>query len=163
MCIRDSVTLDYLAEMVKNGEDFVVYDAKSGDDITHPVLTQIIFEEEAKGESLLPTEFLRQLIQFYGDSLQSFVPSYLELSMDNFSKNQEAFRDRMSNTFGATPGFSFFEDSIRKNMELYQQAMQMFAPTATADADAQAKEVEINQLRSQLAAMEEKLAKMENQ
>ncbi|NOX96331.1 MAG: polyhydroxyalkanoate synthesis repressor PhaR, partial [Alphaproteobacteria bacterium] len=75
------VTLDYLAEMVKNGEDFVVYDAKSGEDITHSVLTQIIFEEESKGQNLLPIQFLRQLIKFYGDSLQSFVPSYLEMSM----------------------------------------------------------------------------------
>ena len=97
------VTLVYLSEMVKNGQEFVVHDAKSGDDITHSVLTQIIFEEENKGENLLPIQFLRQLIQFYGDNLQSFVPSYLEMSMDAFSKNQDQMRDQMRSTFGATP------------------------------------------------------------
>ena len=122
------VTLDYLAEMVKNGDDFVVYDAKSGEDITHSVLTQIIFEEESKGQNLLPIQFLRQLIKFYGDSLQSFVPSYLEMSMDAFSKNQEDMRERMRGAFGNTPGYAMFEESVRKNMELYQQAMKMFSP-----------------------------------
>ncbi|MHA7872698.1 MAG: polyhydroxyalkanoate synthesis repressor PhaR, partial [Hyphococcus sp.] len=124
------VTLDYLADMVKNGEDFVVYDAKSGEDITHSVLTQIIFEEESKGQNLLPIQFLRQLIKFYGDSLQSFIPSYLEMSMDAFARNQEDMRDRMRGAFGNTPGYAMFEESVRKNMELYQQAMKMFSPMA---------------------------------
>ena len=162
------VTLDYLAEMVKNGEDFVVYDAKSGDDITHPVLTQIIFEEEAKGQSLLPVQFLRQLIKFYGDSLQSFVPSYLEMSMDTFSRNQEDFRTKMRDTFGNAPGYAFFEESIRKNMELYQQAMRMFTPMqSTPTAHASAGDAEdsgdIDELRTQLAVLQRKLDKLEEQ
>lgn len=158
------VTLDYLADMVKNGEDFVVYDAKTGNDITHPVLTQIIFEEESKGESMLPTQFLRQLIKYYGDSLQSFVPSYLELSMDTFSRNQENFRDKMMETFSTTPGYSLFEDSIRKNMELYQQAMQMFSPLVpTASNETPSNDAEIDQLRAQLAELQTKLEKMEKQ
>jgi len=165
------VTLDYLSEMVKNGENFVVYDAKSGEDITRSVLTQIIFEEENKGQNLLPVQFLRQLIQFYGDSLQSFVPSYLEMSMDTFSKNQEKIRDRMRETFGATPGYSFIEETTRQNMALIDNAMKMFTPpgmrefyaAATGQAanvrgqsDHQATEVamlkaEISELKRQLA------------
>jgi len=122
------VTLDYLSEMVKNGQDFVVHDAKSGEDITRTVLTQIIFEEENKGQNLLPIQFLRQLIQFYGDNLQSFVPSYLEMSMDAFAKNQDQMREQMRSTFGATPGFSFFEEATRQNMAMFENAMKMFSP-----------------------------------
>ena len=129
------VTLDFLAEMVKDGEDFVVYDAKSGEDITRSVLTQIIFEEESKGQNLLPIQFLRQLIKFYGDSLQTFVPSYLEMSMDAFSKNQEEMRSRHARcAFGGAPGYNMFEESVRKNMELYEQAMKMFSPLGPAYA-----------------------------
>ena len=164
------VTLDFLSEMVKNGEDFVVYDAKSGDDITHSVLTQIIFEHENSGQNLLPIQFLRQLIQFYGDSLQGFVPSYLEMSMDAFSQNQEDLRRRMRDAFGATPGFSMFEDGIRKNMELYQQAMKVFSPinpvytqpTAGATAATSGEDAgEITALKSQLAALQKKLEDIE--
>jgi len=166
------VTLDFLAEMVKNGEDFVVYDAKSGNDITHSVLTQIIFEEESKGQNLLPIQFLRQLIKFYGDSLQSFLPSYLEMSMNAFSQNQDDMRTRMRETFGAAPGFSMFEDSIRKNMELYEQAMKMFSPMSGAFASANATaqktgaapdkdEPGIDDLKSQLAALQKQLDKLE--
>ena len=159
------VTLDYLADMVKNGEDFVVYDAKSGDDITHSVLTQIIFEEESKGQNLLPIQFLRQLIQFYGDSLQSFVPSYLEMSMNAFAQNQDDMRNRMRDAFGATPGYAMFEDAVRKNMELYNQAMKMFSPMTNMYAPSQqAREEdpeEISELKAQLAAMREKLDKLE--
>ena len=162
------VTLDFLAEMVKDGEDFVVYDAKSGEDITHSVLTQIIFEEESKGQNLLPIQFLRQLIHFYGDSLQSFVPSYLEMSMDAFSKNQDEMRSRMRDAFGGAPGYAMFEESVRKNMELYEQAMKMFSPlgasytpqkasrSAAADDD-----TDINALKSQVAALQRKLDKLE--
>jgi polyhydroxyalkanoate synthesis repressor PhaR len=161
------VTLDFLSEMVKNGEDFVVYDAKSGDDITHSVLTQIIFEEENKGQNLLPIQFLRQLIKFYGDSLQSFVPSYLEMSMDSFASNQDALRQRMRDTLGATPGYSLFEESVRKNMELYQQAMKMLSPMSNiyAGAGAPAKAAEdpgqIDDLKAQLAALQEKIEQLE--
>ncbi|WP_411819380.1 polyhydroxyalkanoate synthesis repressor PhaR [Hyphococcus formosus] len=166
------VTLDFLAEMVKNGEDFVVYDAKSGEDITRSVLTQIIFEEESKGQNLLPIQFLRQLIKFYGDSLQSFVPSYLEMSMDSFTKNQDEMRDRMRETFGAAPGFSMFEDSVRKNMELYEQAMKMFSPlgpaytpqksAASAPAEKES-DADIDALKSQVEALQKKLDRLESE
>jgi len=164
------VTLDYLSEMVKNGEDFVVFDAKTGDNITHSVLTQIIFEEESKGQNLLPIQFLRQLIQFYGDSLQGFVPSYLEMSMDAFSKNQENLRTGMREAFGATPGYSMFEEGVRKNMELYQQAMKVFSPIGNLYSPASPSRpqksatespAEIDELKSQLAALKEKLETIE--
>ncbi|MEM9262386.1 MAG: polyhydroxyalkanoate synthesis repressor PhaR [Pseudomonadota bacterium] len=127
------VTLDYLSEMVKNGEEFVVFDAKSGDDITRSVLTQIIFEEENKGQNLLPIQFLRKLIQYYGDSMQSFVPSYLEMSMDAFSKNQERIRDQMRETFGQAPGYSMFEETARANMAMFEKTMKMFTPSAVSE------------------------------
>ena len=120
------VTLDYLAEMVRRNEEFIVYDAKSGEDITRSVLTQIIFEEENKGQNMLPVNFLRQIISYYGDNMQSFVPSYLEMSMDAFRKNQEAMRKTMSETFTETPGMKMFEDVARQNMALFEQGMQLF-------------------------------------
>lgn len=160
------VTLDFLAEMVKNGEDFVVYDAKSGDDITHSVLTQIIFEEESKGQNLLPIQFLRQLIQFYGDSLQNFVPSYLEMSMNAFSQNQDEMRQKMMGAFGNNPGFAMFEEGVRKNMELYNQAMKMFTPMTNMYAPSQSSpnkedSDQIDELKAQLASLQEKLETME--
>jgi polyhydroxyalkanoate synthesis repressor PhaR len=159
------VTLDYLSEMVKNGEDFVVYDAKSGDDITRSVLTQIIFEEENKGQNLLPIQFLRRLIKFYGDNLQMFVPSYLEMSMEAFAKNQEKFRSQMRDAFGATPGFHMFEETARQNMALFEQAMKMFAPMAGVFQHApqpRAAEAEsISDLKAQLAALQRQLDKLE--
>lgn len=161
------VTLDFLSDMVKNGEDFVVYDAKSGDDITHSVLTQIIFEEESKGQNLLPIQFLRQLIKFYGDSLQSFVPSYLEMSMDSFSRNQEDLRKKMRDAFSSAPGYAMFEESVRQNMELYQQAMKMFSPMGNplypgAAAEPPEEEGNIDELRSQVADLQRKLEELEN-
>ncbi len=118
------VTLDDLSKMVRAGQDFVVYDAKSGDDITRSVLTQIIFEEDAKGQSMLPTNFLRQIISLYGDTLQGVVPSYLEASMETFAQNQ----DRMRQAFGGKPATANFESMTRGNMEWFEQAMRMFAP-----------------------------------
>ncbi|MEO0761890.1 MAG: polyhydroxyalkanoate synthesis repressor PhaR [Pseudomonadota bacterium] len=118
------VTLDDLSKMVRAGEDFAVFDARTGEDITHAVLTQIIFEEEAKGRNMLPTNFLRQLIRLYGDTLQSVVPTYLDASMEAFSRNQE----RMRATFGANPALQNFEAITRSNMELFEQAMRMFTP-----------------------------------
>jgi len=162
------VTLDFLSEMVKNGEDFVVYDAKSGEDITHSVLTQIIFEEESKGQNLLPIQFLRQLIKFYGDSLQNFVPSYLEMSMDAFARNQEDLRKRMRETFGGAPGYAMFEESIRKNMDLYSQALKMFSPMSGVYGEASNNPAragedpgEIDDLKSQLATLQKKLEELE--
>ena len=122
------VTLEDLASMVKDGEDFLVYDAKSGDDITRQVLAQIIFEQENKaGQNLLPTTFLRQLIRFYGDSMQMVVPKYLEQSIDSLTRDQEKFRKQMTNTFSMTP-FAPLEETVRRNMELFQQTFAMFKP-----------------------------------
>ena len=124
------VTLDHLAEMVRDGDDFVVYDAKSGDDITRSVLTQIIFEEEAKGQNMLPISFLRQLIRLYGDTLQGYVPGYLEASMEAFSRNQERLREQVSAALGANPALANFESAARANMEIFENAMRMFSPFA---------------------------------
>ena len=132
------VTLDHLSGMVREGEDFVVYDAKSGDDITRSVLTQIIFEEEAKGTSMLPATFLRQIIRLYGDTLQSFVPGYLEASMETFARNQEKLREQMRVTFGTNPALATFETMARTNMEWFQKAMTMFSPYAATAARTEA-------------------------
>lgn len=130
------VTLDDLCEMVKDGYDFVVIDAKSGDDLTRNVLTQIIVDQESKGENLLPTGFLKNLIGFYGDNIQSMVPNYLETSFDMFVKNQERIREQinrsfegaqnMNGMFRATP--SSLEEINRKNMEMFERTMKMFTP-----------------------------------
>jgi polyhydroxyalkanoate synthesis repressor PhaR len=121
------VTLEDLATMVKAGEDFVVYDAKSGEDITRSVLSQIIFEQENKegAQNLLPINFLRQLIRFYGDSMQMLVPRYLEVSLDSLTRDQGKFREQMQQAFG---GFGPMEDMARRNMEMFEQAFSMFAP-----------------------------------
>ena len=122
------VTLDHLSQMVKQKIDFVVYDAKTGDDITRSVLTQIIFEEESKGgQTLLPIPFLRQLISFYGDSLQGVVPQYLEMSMSQFSRNQDQMRRYMQNAFGFNP-FQQFESMGKQNMAMFENAMRLFNP-----------------------------------
>ena len=122
------VTLDHLCGMVRDGIDFVVYGAKSGEDITHSVLTQIIMEEETKGHNLLPIKFLRQLITFYGDSLSSFVPRYLELSMDTFARNQEQMRTRLDDALGGFLPLKQIEEMGKSNMAMFQSAMEMFAP-----------------------------------
>ena len=116
--------------MVKEGEDFVVYDAKSGEDITRSVLAQIIFEQENKeGQSLLPIAFLRQLIRFYGDSMQMLVPRYLEQSMQSFTGQQGKFREQMAQAFGGA-GFGSLEEQVRRNMEMFEKTFAMFAPFA---------------------------------
>ena len=126
------VTLDHLAAMVKDGTEFEVQDARTGEDITRSVLTQIIFEEEAKGQSLLPIKFLRQLIRFYGDSLQSFVPGYLDMSMEGFTKNQGAMRDRIAEALGG--GNQMVENLTRQNLQMFENAMAMFTPFGAAGA-----------------------------
>ncbi len=118
------VTLDTLSGMVKDGQDFLVFDAKSGDDITRSVLTQIIFEEEAKGENLLPIKFLRQLIGFYGNSMQSFVPDYLEMSLESLTRNQAEF----TRAFGGDAAVEAMQAMTAKNTEMFQNAMKMFTP-----------------------------------
>jgi polyhydroxyalkanoate synthesis repressor PhaR len=125
------VTLDHLAQMVKDKTEFVVYDAKTGDDITRSVLTQIIFEEESKGQNLLPISFLRQLIGFYGDNLQGLVPQYLEMAMQSFAKNQEQMRKAMQGAFGFNP-FAQMEQQTRQSMAMFEQAMKMFNPFMAA-------------------------------
>jgi polyhydroxyalkanoate synthesis repressor PhaR len=168
------VTLEDLASMVKDGEDFLVYDAKSGDDITRSVLAQIIFEQENKaGQNLLPTTFLRQLIRFYGDSMQMVVPKYLEQAIASLTQEQEKFRKQISTSLSGTP-FAPLEEQVRRNMELFQQTFSMFKPfvptpgrptaaTPEPEADASAepaKDTNIDDLRQQMKDMQERLEKM---
>ncbi|MGN6516438.1 MAG: polyhydroxyalkanoate synthesis repressor PhaR [Rhizomicrobium sp.] len=165
------VTLDHLAQMVKDGTEFEVHDARTGEDITRSVLTQIIFEEEGKGQNLLPIKFLRQLIRFYGDSLQAFVPGYLDLSMDSFAKNQEAMRNRMAEAFGG--GSSALEAMTRQNLQMFERAMKMFSPFAAQGAahesdaprnanggTAPKSSEEINELKSEIEAMRRQLSEL---
>src|SRR5690606_36159561 len=128
------VTLDHLCEMVKEGKEFVVHDAKTNEDITRTVLTQIIFEEEGRGQNLLPIQFLRQLITFYGNSMQAFVPSYLELSLASFAQQQERLRSQLSafGQGGAPPGARLYDEQVRQNLALFDRAMKMFSPFAYA-------------------------------
>jgi polyhydroxyalkanoate synthesis repressor PhaR len=162
------VTLEDLASMVKDGEDFLVYDAKSGDDITRSVLAQIIFEQENKaGQNLLPTTFLRQLIRFYGDSMQMVVPKYLEQSIDTLTREQEKFRKQLTSTFSGTP-FAPLEEQVRRNMELFQQTFAMFKPLGLRPApgetdkpaDAATEEHDIDDLRRQMKDMQDRLDRM---
>ena len=162
------ITLEDLAAMVRQGVDFEVHDAKSGEDITRKVLTQIIFEEESTGQSLLPIAFLRQLIGFYGDRLQAFLPSYLELSLDSFMRQRERMKTQFAQI--TLPGAGAFDEQIRQNMALFDRAMKMFSPFAfrpdepaqaepAAGAEERRKESEdIAQLRAQMAQMQEQLA-----
>ena len=122
------VTLDELSQMVRRGEDFVVYDAKTGEDITRSVLTQIILEEDSKGRNLLPIGFLRQLISFYDDQLHAFLPRYLEVSMENFARHQDQIRAYVEETFGRFFPITQFEDMARQNIALFQRAASMFRP-----------------------------------
>ena len=161
------VTLEHLAEMVRSGQDFVVNDAKSGEDITRGVLAQIIFDEEAKGQTMLPSSFLRQLIRLYGDSLQGFVPGYLEASMETFARNQEAMREQVRQAFEANPALANFEALARSNMEWFENAHAhvralRHRPHAQGRAPGKAprKDVELDELKKQLAAMQAQLAKL---
>jgi polyhydroxyalkanoate synthesis repressor PhaR len=158
------VTLEDLAAMVRAGEDFVVTDAKTGEDITRGVLGQIIFEQENKeGQTMLPTAFLRQLIRFYGDSLQALVPRYLEFSMDHLTRDQQKLREQMTTTFGG-PAFHALEDQVRANMSFFTEAMRMWTPFATPAAaeekkpEAAADTGDLGELKRQMAEMQEKLA-----
>lgn len=173
------VTLDNLSEMVREGVDFIVLDAKSGDDITRSVLTQIIFDQESKGQSMLPVQFLRRLIRIYGDQMQGFLPPYLEMSMESFSKAQDKMRENMSRAFGASTPMAAFEEQAQRNMATFQQALQAWAPfTATgmafpstfpgmpgtpaakASADDEDKDEQLALLRQQMEAMQKQLDAM---
>ena len=166
------VTLEHLADMVKKGVDFVVYDAKTNEDITRTVLTQIIFEEESQGQSLLPIQFLRQLISFYGNSMQAFLPSYLELSLASFTQQQERLRSQLS-SFGQAGGVATYEDQIRQNLQLFDRAMKMFSPFAYAPPTAgraeepapaapknESGDEALTALRKQMAEMQAQLDKL---
>ncbi len=159
------VTLEDLGTMVKSEEDFVVFDAKSGEDITRSVLTQIIFEQENKGQNLLPITFLRQLIRFYGDSMQNLVPSYLEFSIDSLTRDQGKLREQMSQAFGGNP-FEAMEDQVRRNTEVFERAMRMFLPfgggrgaeqPAAATPPRAESGNELDALKRQLADMQKKI------
>ncbi len=176
------VTLEDLAEMIRRGEDFHVQDAKTGEDITHPVLTQIIFElENRDGQNMLPVSFLRQLISFYGDQMQMVVPSFLEQSMIAFAREQQRFREQMKEAMPKTPmdvmnvaaPMKAIEEQARRNVELFQNAMRMFTPfpmpgmTGSAEAEPDAASApeekqpdELKELRDQISAMQKKLDQM---
>jgi len=175
------VTLEDLALMVKSGEDFTVVDAKSGDDITRSVLTQIIFEQENKGQNLLPITFLRQLIRFYGDSIQNLIPTYLDFSIDSLVRDQDKLRGQMSNAFGPGafgpaafgPGaLDAINDQVRRNTAMFEQAMQMFLPfgkgAARPDApqrpaaapNAKAEGGDIDALKRQLDEMQSRIDRL---
>jgi polyhydroxyalkanoate synthesis repressor PhaR len=159
------ITLDNLAEMVRNDRDFVVYDAKSGEDITRSVLTQIIVEEEGKGHAMLPTNFLRQLIGFYGDNVQSVVPRYLEQAMSNFARQQETMRETVHKTLGPflPPGM---EDMGRKNMAMMERAINLFTPfyrdgeAKSASDAAQEYQEEILSLRAEVERLQQQLVQL---
>lgn len=160
------VTLDYLAQMVREGQDFTVEDAKTGEDITRSVLTQIIVEEESKGQNMLPINFLRQLISLYGDNLQFLVPRYLEQSMEAFSKNQEQMRQYMKDSFGGMFPFERFQEMSKQNIAFFEQAMRMFspfragqggAPETPAPAKPEPKGNDLDDLKSQMQALQKQL------
>jgi polyhydroxyalkanoate synthesis repressor PhaR len=164
------VTLEDLATMVKSGEDFAVEDAKTGEDITRSVLVQIISEQENKegAQNLLPVNFLRQLIRFYGDSMQMLVPRYLETSIDSLTREQQKFRDQMSQAFGVS-GFGPLDDTVRRNMEVFQRAFSMFTPFARREEETGEAEKpvsatsDLDELKRQLSDMQKKVDKLSNE
>ena len=170
------VTLDHLAQMVKDGTEFSVFDAKTGEDITRSVLTHIIVEEENKGQNLLPIDFLRHLISFYGDSLQAVVPNYLDYTMQAFARNQEQMRGSMQDALGGLNPFDQFEEMGKQNMAMFENAMKMFVPfygssdanthnetateAAAADTEKESETNELKALKAQLAKMQVQLDRM---
>ncbi|HZU88108.1 MAG TPA: polyhydroxyalkanoate synthesis repressor PhaR [Stellaceae bacterium] len=158
------VTLDDLAKLIKSGGDFVAYDAKTGEDITRSVLTQIIMEEEQKGRNLLPISFLRQLISFYGDSMQFLVPGYLEQAMIAFARNQEEMRKSLQATFGMFP-FGQFEEMGKQNIALFERALRMLSPYAREERSSAAEpapsrgeeDPRLKRLEEQIAALQRQL------
>ena len=151
------ITLEHLAAMTREGRDFKVLDAKTEEDITHNVLTQIIMEEESRGETMLPVSFLRQLIAMYGDSMQAMVPGYLEASMDSFRRNQEQFKSAVEGAFAGSP----FAELAKRNMAMFEAATSAFKPAAAAPAASGAsKDDEIAALKAQLATLNEKIERL---
>ena len=156
------ITLDHLGTMTREGRDFQVVDAKTGEDITRSVLTQIIMDEEGRGQTMLPVPFLRQLISMYGDSMQSMVPHYLEASMEAFAKNQAQFRDAVAGAFGGV-AFKPFETLAKQNMAMFQAAADMLTGRAArggkveTKADAKPDATELAAGKAQLAALQAQL------
>jgi polyhydroxyalkanoate synthesis repressor PhaR len=155
------ITLDHLAAMTREGRDFKVIDAKTEDDITHNVLTQIIMEEEARGQTMLPVSFLRQLIALYGDSMQAMVPGYLEASMESFRRNQEQFKSAVEGAFANSP----FAEIAKRNIAMFEAAAQAFqpgaagAPAAEAPAPAAGGD-DVSALKAELARLQDKIEKL---
>lgn len=164
------VTLEDLARMVREGTEFVVYDAKSNEDLTRQILTQIIFEEESRGEALLPVQFLRQLIGFYGGQMQGVLPSYLEMSLDNFSRQQEQIRSQFSKAFGGAPGAGLMDEAVKRNMAMFAEAMKMWpgfaaVPRQAAPAQSEAPSASpaadpLDDMRRQMDEMRAQLDKL---
>jgi polyhydroxyalkanoate synthesis repressor PhaR len=159
------ITLDHLAHMVRENVDFKVVDAKTGDDITHQILTQIIMEEEASGEQMLPVNFLRQLIALYGDSMQAMVPGYLEASMDSFRRNQEQFKSAVEGAFANSP----FAEIAKRNLAMFEAAASAFQPGGTANpapspttapAAPESAGDDVSALKAELARLQEKIEKL---
>lgn len=169
------VTLEDLAEMIKREVDFVVIDAKSREDITRSVLTQIIVEQESKGQYLLPISFLRQLIRFYGDSMQGLVPNFLDHSISSFTRDQDKFREQMSQAIG-TGAIDVIEDQVRRNTKMFEQAIKMFSPVSMSESDSKVEanaskgssnpdgkekeNPELEELQKQLSEMQKKIDKI---
>ena len=161
------VTLEDLARMVKAGEDFVVSDAKTGEDLTRSVLAQIIFEQENKGQNLLPITFMRQLIRLYGDSLEALVPQYLDFSLESLISNQQKLREQFTQALGQTP-FALLEEQTRKNMAAFANALRMMSPFAMAGGEVPAdtpsrkgdRPDEIEEMRREMDRMRERLERL---
>ncbi len=166
------VTLEDLGEMVRSERDFLVYDAKTGEDLTHAVLTQIIVEEEGKtGSNLLPIGFLRQLIRFYGHSIEQLVPKYLEFSLATLTREQEKYRKQFTDAFGAA-AFEAMQEQARQNMAIFERAFSMFAPYSTRPEEEKEKAApqkpeagaasttEIAELKAQLSAMQAQIDRL---
>lgn len=173
------VTLEHLSTLVRDGKDFVVQDAKTGEDLTRSVLTQIIFEQENKGGNALPLNFLRQVIRFYGDSVQQALPTYLDMAMNNFTRNQERWRDMMAGGGQTNNPMAMFEDQARRNFEMFERSMSMFTAGApmrgmkpepepedqprqarARQADAAEEGETLEALQKQMAEMQAQLAKL---
>jgi len=154
------ITLEHLAAMTREGRDFKVIDAKTEDDITHNILTQIIMEEEARGQTMLPVNFLRQLISMYGDSMQTMVPGYLEASMDSFRRNHEQFKSAVEGAFANSP----FAEIAKRNIQMFEAATAAFKPGAAKPGDTPAagttKDAEIAALKAELSRLHEKIEKL---
>ncbi|GAA0742966.1 polyhydroxyalkanoate synthesis repressor PhaR [Sphingomonas sp. ABOLD] len=162
------ITLEHLAAMTREGRDFKVVDAKTEEDITHNVLTQIIMEEEARGQTMLPVNFLRQLISLYGDSMQAMVPGYLEASMDSFRRNQEQFKSAVEGAFANSP----FAEIAKRNMAMFEAAASAFqpggaanptpgaAPAAAPAAPEASSDGDVSSLKAELARLQEKIEKL---